>query len=91
MFPFTTDKKDQKYVQCCAGIPLTSGSMNGSSAGTEEFGNDVIYYVNRKTNHLMLLLGGNYDDSATAGVFTQNLGNSRTHSAQDCGSRLAIL
>ena len=91
VFPFTTDKKDQKYVQCCAGIPLTSGSMNGSSAGTEEFGNDVIYYVNRKTNHLMLRLGGGYDDSATAGVFTQNLNASRTSSYQDFGSRLAIL
>ena len=91
VFPFTTDKKDQKYVQCCAGIPLTSGSMNGSSAGTEEFGNDVIYHVNYKTNHLMLRLGGHYDDSARAGVFTQHLNNSRTRSTQNYGSRLAIL
>ena len=91
VFPFTTNKNDQKYVQCCAGIPLTSGSMSGSSAGTEEFGNDVIYYVNRKTNHLMLLLGGNYTGSAVAGVFTQHLAYSRTYSYQDCGSRLAIL
>ena len=91
VFPFTTDKNDQKYVQCCAGIPLTSGSMNGSSAGTEEFGNDVIYYANYKTNHLMLLLGGYYGDSASAGVFTQDLAYSRTHSYQSCGSRLAIL
>ena len=91
VFPFTTDKRDQKYVQCCAGIPLTSGSMNGSSAGTEEFGNDVIYYVNYKANHLMLQLGGCYDNYATTGVFTQNLGESRTSSHQGCGSRLAIL
>ena len=91
VFPFTTDKNNEKYVQCCAGIPLTSGSMPGQSAGTEEFGNDVIYYVNRKTNHLMLLLGGAYDDSAGAGVFAQYLNNSRTNSYQDCGSRLAIL
>ena len=91
VFPFTTDKGDQKYVQCCAGIPLTSGSMNGQSAGTEEFGNDVIYYVNRKTNHLMLLLGGDYNNSALAGVFAQDLAYSRTNSDQHCGSRLAIL
>ena len=91
VFPFTTDKRDQKYIQCCAGIPLTSGSSNGSSAGTEEFGNDVIYYVNRKTNHLMLLLGGGYATSACAGVFTQYLAVSRTYSYRDCGSRLAIL
>ena len=91
VFPFTTDKNNQKYVQCCAGIPLTSGSMNGSSAGTEEFGNDVIYYVNRKTRHLMLLLGGAYNNSATAGVFTQHLYDSRANSYQTCGSRLAIL
>ena len=91
VFPFTTDKKDQKYVQCCAGIPLTSGSMNGSSAGTEEFGNDVIYYVNYKTQHLMLRLGGSYGDSAAAGVFIQNLAASRTNSYQYSGSRLAIL
>ena len=91
VFPFTTDKRDQKYVQCCAGIPLTSGSMSGSSAGTEEFGNDVIYYVNRKTNHLMLLLGGTDDDSADAGVFAQDLYDSRTSSGQGYGSRLAIL
>ena len=91
VFPFTTDKNDQKYVQCCAGIPLTSGSMNGSSAGTEEFGNDVIYYTNRKTNHLMLLLGGYYSASAGAGVFAQYLNTSRTGSGQDSGSRLAIL
>ena len=91
VFPFTTDKKDQKYVQCCAGIPLTSGSMNGSSAGTEEFGNDVIYYVNYKTQHLMLLLGGTYTYSATAGVFAQTLRYSRTNSYQYDGSRLAIL
>ena len=91
VFPFTTDKRDQNYVQCCAGIPLTSGSMNGSSAGTEEFGNDVIYYVNRKTNHLMLLLGGAYTGSADAGVFAQHLNGSRTDSLQNCGSRLAIL
>lgn len=91
VFPFTTNKKDQKYVQCCAGIPLTSGSMSGSSAGTEEFGNDVIYYVNRKTNHLMLLLGGDYSNSAGAGVFAQDLYDSRTNSYQNCGSRLAIL
>ena len=91
VFPFTTNKNDQKYVQCCAGIPLTSGSMPGSSAGTEEFGNDVIYYVNRKTNHLMLLLGGCYGDSADAGVFPQHLSCSRMYSSQSCGSRLAIL
>ena len=91
VFPFTTDKRDQKYVQCCAGIPLTSGSMNGSSAGTEEFGNDVIYCVNRKTNHLILLLGGCYAYSALAGVFAQDLDYSRTGSSQYCGSRLAIL
>lgn len=91
VFPFTADKKDQKYVQYCAGIPLTSGSMPGSSAGTEEFGNDVIYYVNYKTQHLMLLLGGGYTASASAGVFTQHLSYSRTDSYQGCGSRLAIL
>ena len=91
VFPFTTDKKDQKYVQCCAGIPLTSGSMSGSSAGTEEFGNDVIHCVNSKTNHLMPLLGGAYTYSAAAGVFTQTLNASRTNSYQTGGSRLAIL
>ena len=95
VFPFTTDKKDQKYVQCCAGIPLTSGSTAVGSwdtqGGTEEFGNDGIYAVNAKTNHLMLLLGGDYGNSANVGVFTQTLYNSRTHSAQHSGSRLAIL
>ena len=89
VFPFTTDKRDQKYVQCCAGIPLTSGTS--SSTGTEEFGNDYIWKVSSKTNHLMICLGGNYHDSAGAGVFTQNLNNSRTNSPQYSGSRLAIL
>ena len=70
---------------------MTSGSMPGSSAGTEEFGNDVIYYVNRKTQHLMLLLGGDYSSSAYAGVFPQYLADSRTNSDQRYGSRLAIL
>ena len=95
VFPFTTDKNDQKYVQCCAGIPLTSGSTAVGSwntqGGTEEFGNDGIYSVSSKTNHLMLLLGGYYHHSAVAGVFTQNLNASRTHSYQNSGSRLAIL
>ena len=88
VFPFTADKGDPKYIQCCAGIPLTGGT---SSTGTEEFGNDYIYNRSSKTEHLMLLLGGDYGDSATAGLFTQYLAFSRTASYQDFGSRLAIL
>ena len=87
VFPFSTDKNSDDYIKCCLGIPLSSGV---STTGTEEFGNDCFYHVSSKTNHLHMLVGGSYADSG-AGVWTQHAYDSRTHSAQGCSSRLAIL
>ena len=91
VIPFNATKGSDHWKLSCLGVPFMAGATQGTSGGYEEFGNDVIYYVNYKTNHLMLLLGGDYGASAGAGVFAQDLGYSRTDSSQVCGSRLAIL
>ena len=88
VFPFIANRNNYQYKQCCVGIPLSTGC---SSNGTEEFGNDCIYYVTSKTKYLMPLFGGYWDDGVTAGSFAQLLYYHRTSSYTHCGSRLAVI
>lgn len=91
VLPFNATKGSDQWKLSCLGVPLMSGATQGTSGGTEEFGNDVIYYPGNKVTYLMPLLGGSYDTAAHAGVFSHNLGCHRTYAHQACGSRLAII
>ena len=86
VFPFIANRNNYQYKQCCVGIPLSTGT-----GGTEEFGNDIIYYVTSKTKYLMPLFGGNWNDGVNAGSCAQHLRYHRTCSNTNCGSRLAVI
>ena len=88
VFPFIANRNNYQYKQCCVGIPLSTGC---SSNGTEEFGNDYIYYITSKTKYLMPLFGGCWDGGVYAGSFAQSLGAHRTVSSTSFGFRLAVI
>ena len=95
VIPFNATKGSDHWKLSCLGVPFMAGATQGTSGGSEEFGNDVIYYAGgysgTKINHLMPRLGGTYNYAANAGVFAQYLNAPRTDSYQDCSSRLAII
>ena len=95
VIPFNATKGSDHWKLSCLGVPFMAGATQGTSGGSEEFGNDCIYYAGgysgTKVNHLMPLLGGYYSAAAHAGVFAQALADHRTHSNQICSSRLAII
>ena len=95
VIPFNATKGSDHWKLSCLGVPFMAGATQGTSGGSEEFGNDCIYYAGgysgTKVNHLMPLLGGDYTTAATAGVFAQRLTYHRTYSAQYFSSRLAII
>lgn len=91
VLPFNATKGSDQWKLSCLGVPLMSGATQGTSGGTEEFGNDVIYYPGNKVTYLMPGLGGPYSNVAVAGVFVQHLHCHRSDSGSDIGSRLAII
>ena len=91
VIPFNATKGSDHWKLSCLGVPFMAGATQGTSGGSEEFGNDCIYYAGNKVNHLMPLLGGAYGSAAGAGVFAQSLYDHRTASSQYYSSRLAII
>ena len=95
VIPFNATKGSDHWKLSCLGVPFMAGATQGTSGGSEEFGNDCIYYAigysGTKINHLIPRLGGHFSNAAGAGVFAQDLLNHRTASNQPCSSRLAII
>ena len=92
VLPFNATKGSDQWKLSCLGIPLMSGvTVHNRGGGTEEFGNDWFYTPGNKVAYLMQIVGGCWDNSEYAGVFTQASGFYRTDSHVNCGSRLAII
>lgn len=71
------------WAMAGAGIPLITGV-----GGTNLFGNDIIY--DYKPNDMAPILGGDWNNSSSAGVWSLALSGGRTSSANDVGFRSAL-
>lgn len=91
VFPFSATKGSDQWKLSCLGAPLMTGVTQGRSGGTEEFGNDVIYYVSNKPPYMVPILSGDYTIAAASGVFSYDNAANYLDYRQNCSSRLAII
>ena len=91
VFPFSSNKSDYQYKQCCVGVSLLTGSTAAENGGTEEFGQDNLFYVIKKTKYLMPVFGGAWSAGVVSGSFALSLADHRTFSSVVHSSRLAVI
>ncbi|MGB3988517.1 MAG: hypothetical protein WBK67_02370 [Minisyncoccales bacterium] len=65
---FSTDVNSLEYKMASVLIPTATGT---SVAGTTEFGNDIL--IKRMVHGLVVIVGGSWSNTATAGVFSAYL------------------
>jgi len=82
---FSTDVNSTKYRLASVGIPTAAGT---NATGTTEFGNDRIYKYLR--HGLVPLVGLDWDDAGTAGVFGVSLDNCSVYSSYNVGGFASV-
>lgn len=80
---FSSANSGLAWSASCAGIPQLGGAD-----GTNIFGNDRFY--DNRIEHLCPIVGGYWNNSASAGVWTVTCINSRTYSYYNIGVRAAL-
>ena len=80
---FSSANSGLAWSASCAGIPQLGGSD-----GTNIFGNDRFY--DNRIEHLCPVVGGNWSNGASAGVWLVYCSNSRTDGGHNVGVRAAL-
>jgi len=82
---FSTDTNSKEYKKASVGIPTSAGV---SSSGTTSFGNDGLNRYLR--NGLVVLVGGAWSNSGSAGVFCANLTSYSSYSSSSVGGFASV-
>jgi len=82
---FSTDTNSVAYKLAACGLPTTLGTSAGETAA---FGNDYIYKYLR--HGLVPVVGGYWDNAASAGSFTLYLGTVSVHSTDNVGGFASV-